>query len=156
PDPGPDFSVAVLFFESGMVARLTCSIIAPHDHSLRVIGDNGALELNEVWNNTTPVKFRKRFRVRRRLVESPLARRLKLPQPTHPKVGRTGAAAMNFALGPAEMLEAIAAGRASRLSGDFALHLTETTLAIQEAGETGAPVRIRSDCPRIDPMDWAR
>ena len=39
----PDFSVATLVFESGVVARLTCSIVAPHDHSLRLIGDFGRL-----------------------------------------------------------------------------------------------------------------
>ena len=30
----PDFSVACITFASGVVARLTCSIIAPHDHSI--------------------------------------------------------------------------------------------------------------------------
>ena len=30
----PDFSVATIQFDSGIVARLTCSIIAPNDHSL--------------------------------------------------------------------------------------------------------------------------
>jgi len=38
-----DFSVACITFESGVVVRLTCSIIAPHDHTLRIIGDRGVL-----------------------------------------------------------------------------------------------------------------
>ena len=39
----PDFSVACIQFASGVVARLTCSILAPHDHSLQVVGDEGVL-----------------------------------------------------------------------------------------------------------------
>jgi hypothetical protein len=40
---GHDFSVGCLQFRSGVVARLTCGIVAPHDHSLRIIGDKGVL-----------------------------------------------------------------------------------------------------------------
>ncbi len=39
----PDFSVACIQFASGVVARLTCSILAPHDHSLKVVGDERRL-----------------------------------------------------------------------------------------------------------------
>lgn len=155
-EPAPDFSVAVLFFESGVVARLTCSIVAPHDHSLQIIGDNGVLSIDECWDNIAHVRLRKRFRVRRRLINSPFSKRLRLGGKTHPKVGRRGAAAMNFALGPAEMLDAIDKGRPARLGAQFALHLTEVTLAIQEAGETGGSVAIQSDCPEMLPMDWAK
>lgn len=150
----PDFSVATLFFESGPVARLTCSITAPHDHRIRVIGDAGYLEVKEAWDNSAPVKFHRRFCIRRRLIEHPLGRRLRPKGKTHPKVKRTGAASMNFALGPAEMLAAIAAGRPSRLAGDFALHLTEITLAIQNAGTSGA-VEITSRAAPLEPMPWA-
>ncbi|MDQ2089342.1 Gfo/Idh/MocA family protein [Marimonas arenosa] len=149
----PDFSVATLFFEQGPVARLTCSITAPHDHRIRIIGDNGYLELKEAWDNAAPVRFHRRFRIRRRLLEHPIGKRLKPAGKTHPKVPRTGAAAMNFALGPAEMLDAIAAGRPSRLAGDFALHLTEVTLAVHNAGATGA-TDIRSRCQLMEPMPW--
>lgn len=151
----PDFSVATLFFRSGLVARLTCSIAAPHDHRLRVIGDKGVIEVPEAWNNAAKVRFRKRLVIRRRLLESPLSRRLRLPGPTHPQVAREGAAAMNFALGPAEMLDAIAAGRAPRLAGDFALHLTEVTLAIQGAGDSAGAQAMTTTCAPMEPMPWA-
>ena len=150
----PDFSVATLFFENGPPARLTCSITAPHDHRIRIIGDNGYLEVKEAWNNAAPVRFHRRFRIRRRLLEHPIGKRLKPSGPTHPKLPRTGAAAMNFALGPAEMLDAIAAGRPGRLAGDYALHLTEVTLAIQNAGHAGV-VDIASRCTPMEPMPWA-
>ena len=134
-DAAPDFSVATLFFESGIVARLTCSIVAPHNHALRIVCSGGVLELNESWNNDAAVRFRRRYVVRRRLINSPFTKRIRLRGPTHPKVPRRGAAAMNFALGPAEMLSAIKEGRPCRMSDQFALHLNEVTLAISEFGE---------------------
>jgi predicted dehydrogenase len=47
----PDYSSANPFFESGVVARLACSIVAPHDHGLQIIGDRGVLEVDECWSN---------------------------------------------------------------------------------------------------------
>lgn len=152
----PDVSVATLFFHSGMVARLTCSIVAPHDHQIRIIGDKGVLSCDAAWNNAAPVKFAKRMTLRRRLMESPLKKRIKLPQPTHARVKRWGAAAMNFMLGPAEVLEALRDNRACRLSNDFALHLTEVTLAIQNAGEDSGAQKMTSTCEVMEPMTWAR
>lgn len=152
----PDFSVATLFFETGVVARLTCSIAAPHDHQIRVIGDAGVLALHKAWDNGAKVKFHRRMRIRRRLLENPLGRRIKLAGPTHPKVGRWGAASMNFALGPAEMLEAIREGRPCRLSSDFALHLNEVTLAIQNAGDSTGAQQMTTRCDPMEPMPWAR
>lgn len=155
-DPAPDFSVATLFFESGVVARLTCSIIAPHDHALRIICDKGVIELDEAWNNAARVRFRRRFTLRRRLVNAPVARRLRLPGETHPKVGRWGSASMNFMLGVVEMADAIAQDRPPRMSADLALHLTEVTLAIQTAGETTGAQAMKTRCDPIEPMPWAQ
>ena len=62
---------------------------------------------------------------------------------------------MNFALGPAEMLEALEQGRACRLSPDFALHLNEVTLAIQNAGETTGAQIMTTTCEKPEPMPWA-
>ena len=151
-DCAPDFSVATLHFADGPVARLTCSITAPHDHRLRVVGDAGVLELDKAWDNAAAVRFRKRLRIRRRLMESPVTKRLRLKGPTHPHLPRQGAAAMNFALGPVEMLNAIAERRPSRIAGDYALHLTEVTLACQSEGVH----RMTTTCTAMEPMPWAR
>jgi predicted dehydrogenase len=148
----PDFSTATLFFESGMVARLTCSIIAPHDHRMRIIGDAGILEVDQSWDNEASVRVRRRYVFRRKLINSPLTRRVRLKGPTHPKVKRWGAAAMNFALGPAEMIAALRESRPGRLSAGFALHLNEVTLAIQNAN--GVQV-MQTTCPPVEPMPWA-
>lgn len=151
----PDFSTATLFFENGPVTRLTCSITAPHDHQLRVIGDKGMLKLDQAWDNGAPIKFHARKRIRRRLVDMPFGRKIRFKGEDHPKVGRWGAASMNFALGPVEMLQAIAAGRPSRLSGDYALHLNEVTLAIQNAGDSTGAQTMTTGCAPMEPMDWS-
>ncbi|SFD71975.1 Gfo/Idh/MocA family protein [Roseivivax sediminis] len=151
-----DLSVATLFFEDGPVTRLTCSIVAPHDHRIRVIGDGGVLETRSAWDNAAQVTYRRRLTLRRKLMESPWPRRHRLSGRTHPKVKRWGAAAMNFLLGPVEMLEAIGAGRPSRIAGDYAVHLTEVTLAIQYAGETSGAQAMTTRCAPMEPMPWAR
>lgn len=51
----PDLSVAVLRFGGGVVARLTCSTVAPYDHRMRIIGDEGMVTLDECWHNRSPV-----------------------------------------------------------------------------------------------------
>ncbi len=154
-DGAPDFSVATLFFESGVVARLTCSILARHNHSMMIVGETGTIEIGECWDNSAPVRIRRRKALRRRLVEWPLARRFKVRGPTHPKVPRTGSASMNFALGPMEMLEAIGADRPPQMSADLALHLNEVTLAIQNAGHTTGAIAMKTRCPPIPPAPWA-
>jgi len=145
----PDYASASLFFDD-MVARLTCSIIAQRDHSLRVFGDKGVLEVGDAWANGAAVRVRRRYVVRRRLLNSPFATRVRPLAPGHPMVGRRGAASMNFALGVAEMARAIAAGATPRLAGGFALHLTEVSLAMQAGGDH----RIGSSFAPLTPMDW--
>lgn len=147
----PDYASASLFFADGVVARLTCSIVARHDHSFRIFGDGGTVEVGEAWANGAKVRIRRRLTLRRRLVNSPFASRVRLTGPTHPKVGRRGAASMNLALGIEEMADAIAAGREPRLAGDFALHLTEVSLAMQAGGEHIPRTRFAP----IHPMEWA-
>lgn len=152
----PDLSVATLFFENGPVTRLTCSIVAPHDHQIRVIGDKGVLSCDASWSNSAKVKFAKRMTIRRRLMESPLKKRIKLGKNTHPKVERWGAAEMNFLLGPTEMFDAIEETRPCRLSNEFALHMTEVTLAIQNAGEHSGAQSMTTRCDPMEPMTWAK
>jgi predicted dehydrogenase len=60
PPNTPDFSVACIAFRSGVVARLTCSIVAPYDHRLRIIGNEGMLWTDECWHYGAPV-FLERF-----------------------------------------------------------------------------------------------
>ncbi len=154
PATAPDYSCATLFFESGVVARLTCSIIAPHNHCMRVVGDRGVVEIDECWSNGAAVRVRRRHVFRRRLINSPFARRVKMGTATDPKVGRRGAASMNFALGPAEMISALQEGRACRLGADFALHFNEVTLAIQNSRADKGVQVMSTRCLPVEPMPW--
>lgn len=152
-----DLSIGTLFHHGGMVTRLTCSIIAPHNHHIRIVGDAGVLELDACWDNLAAVKFRKRFVLRRRLMESPVARRVKLaPGPTHPVPGKKGAATMNFFLGPDQMLRDIAAGADAAPGMALALHVNEITLALQKAGEHSGAVSMQTTCDPMALMPWAQ
>jgi predicted dehydrogenase len=75
PADTPDFSVAVLDFESGVFGRITCSIAVPLDHRMRVIGDEGEMTVSSynayraaVWLerfSTLTLNARKSLSVRR-------------------------------------------------------------------------------------------
>lgn len=151
----PDFSVACVTFASGVVARITNSIVAPHDHAFRIIGDDGVLHTAESWSIEAPVYYRSWLRVRRRLMLHPWRRRLRLQRSDvhRPKSG--GAQRMDFAGGVAELAESIRESRPCRLSAEFALHITELSLVINNAASHDQPHKMRNGCPSIEPMPWA-
>lgn len=152
----PDWSTAVLCFDEGVVARLTVTIVGKHDHSLRVVCERGTLAVDGAWNNRAPVKVARRAAVRRRLVEGFSRELVPLLVPPWRQRWRKPPVAMNYMLGPDEMLDAMANGRAPRLAGDFALHLTEVTLAMQNAGLETETQRIQSSFDPLEPMAWAK
>lgn len=51
----PDFSVACLHFANGASARITCSVVAPRDHRMRVIGDAGEVISDSYRHYQSPV-----------------------------------------------------------------------------------------------------
>ncbi|WP_172332301.1 Gfo/Idh/MocA family protein [Mangrovicoccus sp. HB161399] len=55
PADTPDFSVACLDFESGVTGRLTCSIAAPYDHRMRIIGNAGMVHADTYRHYHCPV-----------------------------------------------------------------------------------------------------
>lgn len=55
PDDTPDFSVGCIVFQSGVVARLTCSIIAPLDHRMTIIGNEGVIRTDTYRHYQSPV-----------------------------------------------------------------------------------------------------
>lgn len=152
----PDFSVACIRFLSGAVARLTCGIIAPHDHSLRVVGDDGVLSTGDCWDFCSPVYVRRLVTFRRKAFMNPWKRRYPLLKTPDRAPRRWGAARMDFCCGIAEMADAIAAGRSPRLSADFCLHVNEMVLAIQNAGRGSAAYAMTTTFKPIEPMPWAR
>lgn len=55
PADTPDFSVACLDFESGVTGRVTCSIAAPYDHRMRIIGNTGMVHADTYRHYECPV-----------------------------------------------------------------------------------------------------
>jgi predicted dehydrogenase len=140
-----DFSVACIVFESGVVARLTCSIIAPHDHTLRIIGDEGILSTEDCWFYRSPVHIRRPITIRRKTFMSPWKKRYPLVQSRAPrKYKYRGAQQMDFARGVAELAASIRERRPSVLSERYCLHTNELVIAIDQARETGSSHTVTS------------
>lgn len=62
---------------------------------------------------------------------------------------------MDYFLGPVEQLQAIGGAPVNRASAAMALHTTEATLFLQNAGEVSTTYRMQSRCDALPPMDWA-
>ena len=77
----PDYSVTNIVFDSGVVVRLTCGIMAPRDHSLNFFGDDGVMRLEDVSHDHSPVRIQRFVKIRRRLMLTPWKRR-------YPAVGK--------------------------------------------------------------------
>lgn len=141
---GPDFSVGVLTFDAGVVARLTCSILAPADRSLRVVGAEGVATLADVWEYDSPVRVSRTGMALSARIARKTEQRLHRAAPglmlgrraqhDGPKAVRTqGGHHMDFARGIAQLADAI--GRVPPGPGAaLALHVTEVTLALQDDG----------------------
>ncbi len=137
----PDFSVGCLKFENGVVARLTNSIVAPYDHRLKLIGEDGMLVLSDPWDYASPVRWTRasegrisryldrRFGLRRES-KLPPARPCPLPR------GR-GVPTMDFMRGVRELADSLVEDRPS-LDADFAVHITEVTEIPQYPGDSNA------------------
>ena len=151
----PDFSVACIQFQSGVVARLTCGIVAPHDHHLTIVGDQGLLCTKDCWYYRAPVYRRRRVTIRRKTFISPLKRYYPLVSPERVRFGSRGAQQMDFCRGVAELADAIQINRPCRLSAQFSLHVNEIVLAIQNALTDSSTYHLKTDFQPIDPMPWA-
>lgn len=160
----PDYSVASLRFETGVVARLTCSVVAPHDHRLRIFGDEGTLSTQDCWFYRSPVEFEpfSNLSVRKRSIplyarfKGVQTRRLPLIQGPNAKHRyRTRGHQMDFARGIAEMADSAKDGRESRLGADFSLHINEVVLKIQTPDPSVSTQAMVTRASRMAPMPWA-
>jgi predicted dehydrogenase len=152
----PDFSVACLQFESGVTARLTCSIVAPHDHGLRIVGDDGLLTTKDCWMFRSPVGIRRNVEFRGRRFQMPWTAPCRLLGRNNPRIPRRGAAQVDWCRGVADLAAAIRDRRRPRLAPDFCLHVTELTLGIHNAMHKPGTVSLATTFDPIEPMDWAK
>lgn len=160
----PDFSVACITFESGVVVRLTNSIIAPHNHGVQIVGDKGVLTVDNCWNYSSPVYLEKYSKLRLQINRFPIFKAypfVKTWFASHPreypavkKVNwkkRYARHRQDFARGVAELARAIREKRPARLPADYCLHVHELAWAIQNA--THAPYQVTTTFKPLQPMD---
>jgi predicted dehydrogenase len=63
PADTPDFSVACLAFANGLAARVTCSWVAPRDHRLRIMGEQGEISVDNAFHDQAPVRLERYSKV---------------------------------------------------------------------------------------------
>ena len=163
---GPDFSVAMLNFRSGPVARVTTGLAAPKDRSMTIMGDGGTITVEDLWdfNSAARIEVEGRVRSLPQRAATRLARQTGialggLAKPgqaiTVPSAARQKLPAfpsrIDFSAGIAALAHAIEGGPKPFLSGDMAVHLTELALAISNAGGSAQPYRVRSLRPADEP-----
>ena len=160
----PDFSVACITFESGVVVRLTCSSLAPHNHTLRIVGDKGVLEVEECLNYSAPVYVDEYSKFKFRAERYPITRiypfikawfdphfREYPPVKKFSWKKRNARHRQDYARGVAELARAITEQRPARLPADYCLHVTELVWAIHNAGH--APYKVTTTFKPLEPMD---
>ncbi|WP_183438646.1 Gfo/Idh/MocA family protein [Methylobacterium sp. R2-1] len=63
PADTPDLSVGCLEFAGGVSARVTCSWVAPRDHSIRIVGETGEIRVDNVFHDQAAVHLERFSRV---------------------------------------------------------------------------------------------
>jgi len=160
----PDISVACVTFESGVVARLTCSLLGPHNHSMRIIGDKGILKVEECLNYSAPVYVDKYSRFKFRAQRYSIADRYPFVKAwfdpdykVYPPVKkfnwkkRNARLRQDFARGIVDLTQVIRKQRPATLSTDFCLHITELVWALQNV--TDKPYQVTTTFEPLQPMD---
>jgi len=98
-----DFSCAVLKFPNSVVGRVTCSIVAPIDHSVRIFGSKGVLTVKDIWQFNSPLYWQNYFTLRSKTRINPIKRRLKIIPDDFPAGRDSDAMQMDFMRGVHEL-----------------------------------------------------
>lgn len=158
--PAPDFSSGCLTFDDGIVARITNSIVAPYDHRFRIVGDEGTIEINEIWDYASPITLRRANpgrlgRYLERRWPALAQRSMRLVRAPELKRGR-GIPTMDFMRGVADLADAVRTGRKPRLDASLAVHVTEVTERLQHPERFAGSPKVLSGVAEIEPEAWAR
>jgi predicted dehydrogenase len=173
----PDFSVGCIQYSDGVVARVTCGIVAPRDKSIIIIGDDGIISTRDIRNDAAPVYVQQipstgmKARMERRL--NSLRRGLECILPSIPWSGNdwhfrrkypfarkpAGIVAgeskrVDFCRGLAELAAAVREQRPCRLSADLACHILEMIEALQYPERFGGYRKLESTFDAIPPLPW--
>lgn len=163
----PDFTSGCVEYGGGVVARVTCSLVAPQDKSLIIVGDKGILRVDNVRHERCPVRYRtyecgrvgaaveRRVDALRHYLGMPSLRPGWTSWRSYPYAAKAPASlagwkAVDFLRGPSEMAAARRDGRACRLSPELGRHVVDITDALQNPAAGGSP--ISSSFPSIEPL----
>ncbi|WP_082029654.1 Gfo/Idh/MocA family oxidoreductase [Tateyamaria sp. ANG-S1] len=125
----PDFSMAALSFDNGVLARMTNGIYAGHDHALRLWGDDGVIEVDDPRSDTSAVRIRRYQTIRRKRFLSPITKKLR-PRGDSKKIAKyRGSQTRDFCRAIADLAQAIRTGQEPYTNAEFAAHVSEVTLA---------------------------
>jgi predicted dehydrogenase len=175
----PDFSVGCIEYGNGVVARVTCGLVAPRDKSITIVGDDGVIFTSNVRDDAGPVYVReipargRTHGIERRLhrlrvwlekhcpvipwsgQEWHLQRKLPLARkPTGIKVAIDKP--VDFLRGPSEMAAALRERRPCRLSAELGLHIVEIIEALQHPDRFAGHRKLDSTFAPIQPLPWDR
>jgi predicted dehydrogenase len=137
----PDFHVAVVELEDGVVARLTASfwVGARNQRGLELHGEDASLWVPD-WAG-----FDSRLE---RTVDGETYEPVPLP--------RAGYPGTDWARALVDLAEAIAENRPHRMGAEHAAHVVEVLDAARTSASEGRPVELASEFPRPEPLAWAR
>lgn len=155
PHDTPDFSVGLLKFENGVVARLSTTLVGPHDHGLKIIGEQGIMGIDDCWFNNAKVYVRKFMTIRRKTFLCPIKLTYRVKGALNVNLKKMGGNRMDFAAGLAELAQSVRDGRPCRLSARFSLHVNEVALALQNAGTSSNTYVTQSRFDPVQPLNWA-
>jgi predicted dehydrogenase len=173
----PDFSVGCIEYGDGIVARVTCGLVAPRDKSLTIIGDDGIIYTNTVRNDVAPVHIQhipargrlsgieRRVNSVRQGLQTYLPFALGVGEEWHFKrrypfarkptgVLVDASKPVDFNRGPAELAEAIRQQRPCRLSGKLGLHIVDLVETLQYPERFSGKRTIHSTFDPIQPLPW--
>ncbi|WP_306117712.1 MULTISPECIES: Gfo/Idh/MocA family oxidoreductase [unclassified Roseitalea] len=159
---GRDFSTACLFFDDGVVARLTCGLCAPKDRALTVMGDSGTLTVADLWDDRSAIHLETAgggagigARIARRLEARagrvlpfafPAGRRLSYGVGKRRKALPGFPSQIDFSAGLAAVADCRAGRGKSRAQlAAEALHVTEAALALDGLGASGGAYAMTSE-----------
>ena len=137
----PDFVVAVVEHESGVVSRLTASFyVGPSkQRGLEVHGDEGSLYMPTWAEANSRIELQERG-----------GEYVEVPSVREPFPG------MHWGRALVDLARAIEEDRPHRASGEHAAHVVEVLNAVEGAARDGGAVAVRSGFTPPEPMEWAR
>jgi predicted dehydrogenase len=137
----PDFHVAVVELEDGVVARVTASfwVGARNQRGLELHGEDASLWMPD-WAG-----FDSRLE---RTEDGETYAPVPLP--------REGYRGTDWARALADLAEALAENRPHRMGAEHAAHVVELLDAARTSAAEGRPLELASSFPRPEPLDWAR